>query len=107
MRLLLDSSVLISATIAKGRCTELLEYCVGRHELVTCRFILQEIFEKLSVKLHYPISVAEATVKLFGERMSLVEPVSISPSPCRDPKDTAILGAGVAGRCRCIVTGDK
>ena len=48
MKILLDTNVLIAAFVARGRCADLLEHCIERHDLFTSEFILDEFAEKLA-----------------------------------------------------------
>ena len=42
MKVVLDTNVLIAAFITKGVCSELLEHCLRRHEIIMSEFILDE-----------------------------------------------------------------
>ena len=107
MKVVLDTNVLLSASIASGLCADLLEESVRRHRLVTSEFILNELFEKLRTKLDYPAGLAREAIALLQERMAVVQPAEIPRDVCRDAADAAVIGTAVAGRCRCLVSGDK
>ena len=57
----------------------------------------------------FKLSLPETTKasKLLLTRMTLIEPSHIEEPICRDPKDDPILGTAIAGKCQCIITGDK
>ena len=107
MRLVLDTNVLIAAFISHGVCNELLEHCVLNHEVVLSEFILDELKETLTGKFKFAAREANATVRLVKSRSEIVQPLPIAPSICRDPDDDNIIATAMAGKCACIITGDK
>ena len=107
MRIVLDTNVLIAAFIARGVSHQLLEYCISHHNLVISEFILDEVREKLIVKLKYTSEVADETVRLLRSQMESVLPIPLDKPICRDADDDNILATAVAGNCKCIITGDK
>jgi uncharacterized protein len=106
MRLVLDSNVLIAAFVARGVCSELLEYCVREHEPVTSEAVLEEVRRNLVDKIKVTAAQADQTVRLLRTRLEVVEPVAVAPPVCRDSDDDVVLGTALAGRCEAIVTGD-
>ena len=107
MRLVLDSNVLIAAFVARGVCSELLEYCVREHEPVTSEAVLEEVRRNLVDKIKVTAAQADQTVRLLRTRLDVVEPVALDRAVCRDPGDDVVLGTAMAGRCEAIVTGDR
>lgn len=107
MRLLLDTNILVAATVARGVCAELFLHCSVRHELVTSRALLEELGGVLSRKFGFAPSEANEAVALLSARMGQVAPARLSKPVCRDPKDDAVLAAALGGECKAIVTGDK
>ena len=107
MIILLDTNVLIAAFVARGFCHELLEHCVRQHSLVTSDFIIAEFRDKLSHKLKFKPDSINQAVELLLTRMQVVESTSLSQRVCRDPNDDPVLAAAIAGKCDCIITGDK
>lgn len=53
MKLVLDTNVLVAAFIARGTCSELLEYCAVRHEIVLSPAILDELGDVLTRKFRF------------------------------------------------------
>jgi uncharacterized protein len=107
LRVVLDTNVLIAAFIARGVCSDLLEYCVRRHERVTSELILNEFREKLTGKFKFTPEEAEAAVALLLTRMLIVEPTSLDAPVCRDKDEDNIIAVATSGGCDCIITGDK
>lgn len=107
MRIVLETNVLIAAFIARGVCHQLLEHCISHHDLVISEFILDELREKLIVKFKYTAEVTDETMNLLRSQMEVVSPSPLDKSVCRDADDDNILAAAVAGKCECIITGDK
>jgi len=107
MKVVLDTNVLIAALIARGVCSELLEHCAARHEVVGSEFILSELAEQLLRKFGYEGPEADEAVSLIRSTMKLVAPEKLEIAVCRDPDDDAILATAVAGNADCIVTGDE
>ncbi len=107
MRLVLDTNIFIAAFVARGICHELLEHCERSHQMVGSEFILQEFQAKLLGKFKVPSEKASAAVALVRSQLELVKPVALDEPVCRDPDDDWVLATALAGRCECIVTGDK
>ena len=85
MRLALDTNVLISALIARGICTDLLEHCVLSHTIVASDFIFNELRDHLVDKFKYTDQEADDAIALFESQMEIVMPKSIDQPVCRDP----------------------
>jgi len=107
MRLVLDANVLIAAFVARGVCSELLEYCVREHEPFTSVTILEEVRRNLVGKIKVSVSQADQTVSLLRTRLSVVEPVALEVQVCRDADDDVVLGTAIAAGADAIVTGDR
>lgn len=107
MRVVLDTNVLIAAFVARGRCAELVEHCAEAHDLVTSEELLAEYRGKLIKKFRVREEQAAERVALLRTIMHIVTPVPLSSPASRDPDDDVVLATALAGRCQCIVTGDK
>ncbi len=106
MRVVLDTNVLISAFIAQGLCSELLEHCGCLHQVIVSDFILREFQERLVVKFKYSEHEAAQAEALIHSVANSVAPFALKSPVCRDRDDDAVLGTAVAGNAACIVTGD-
>ncbi len=107
MKLVLDTNVLIAAFISHGTCNELFEHCGIHHEVILSAFILDELAAKLTGKFKYTRQDAESVVALVKSRSRILKALPSIPPTCRDPEDDNIIATAVAGKCACIVTGDK
>lgn len=107
MRVFVDSNVLIAAAISDGECRRLLHRILSQHEAVLSEEALAETRRKLSGKLRQDKVVVAAYVDKL-RCLAEVLPAQAAPaSVSRDPKDDWVLAAALAGRCHCILSGDK
>jgi putative PIN family toxin of toxin-antitoxin system len=106
MRVVFDTNVLISAFIAQGMCSELLEYCGRQHRVIASDFILRELKTCLVGKFRYTEQEAAAAADLINSIAETVAPANLAMPVCRDHDDDLVLGTAVAGNAACIVTGD-
>lgn len=107
MRVVIDTNVLISAFIGRGSSHKVLEYCVHHHQVVTSRFILDELRGKLLGKFKYTPTVVAEAIGLLQARMEVVVPAPLTSPVCRDADDDNVLATALAGNCERIITGDK
>ena len=108
MKIVLDSSVLIAASISRaGVCAELLEDVLTHHELVISAFITEELRSKLRDKFNFPESEIRQLQRFLGRVATAVVPVELPMDACRDTDDIPILGTAVAGVAAILVTVDK
>ncbi len=107
MRVVLDANVLIADAIASGTCRLVVRHCLATHEVVLSDHILEEVRRTLVRKLELSTVFTDTAVSLLRGRSLVVEPATVDPRECRDPKDLPVLGTAVAGAADCLVTGDK
>jgi len=107
VKVLLDTNVLIAAFISHGACHDLLEHCFHHHQIVTTPELLDEFADVLSRKLRFTKSETRDARRVLGWMVTVVEPVSLDSTVCRDQDDDAVLSAALGGDAACIVTGDK
>ena len=108
MRIVLDSSVLIAASISRaGVCAELLEDLLTHHELVISDFIAEEVTRKLREKFKFPESDIQQLRRFLMKTAADVWPAELPNDVCRDPTDIPVLGTAVAGQANLLITVDK
>lgn len=107
MRIVLDTNVIIAAFATRGLCADVLALCLSGYTLVISEFILSELREKLSEKLHLPESVIHEIISYLQDNSEIVVPEQISESICRDKDDDTIIGTAVSGKANFLITGDK
>ena len=107
MRVVLDANVLIADAIASGTCRRVVRHCLARHEVVLSDYILDEVRRTLVRKFELSTVFTDTAVSLLRGRSFVVEPATVDPRECRDPKDLPVLGTAVAGGADCLVTGDE
>lgn len=111
MRIVLDTSILVSALITKDTPPDMLyrDWRKGKFDLITSEAQLEEILRVLSYeKLKRFIRQQEAAILLDGlHYMAVVvgnlPPVTASP----DPDDNKIIATAIAGNANYLVSGDK
>src|SRR4030042_209316 len=108
VRVVIDTNVLVSALINRGKPRRLLVYLLEKHTVILSRQILAELAdvlsrEKFNVRSSYTERFLESLV-----RKSRIIPVSarfkIIPE---DPDDDVVLNTAYCGRADYIITGDK
>ena len=113
MRAVLDTNVLISATLVKGGTEDQIvrAWSAGRFDLVLSPEILEEmgramLYEKLAKHRWMTREDVASFIRALAQSAVLVSgtvPVVV----CRDPDDDKFLAAAVEGKARWVVSGDK
>ena len=107
MRIVLDTNVLTASLISRGKCYALVENSLKVHEIISSKFILDELAEKLQKKFKYETEDINEALSIFRSRMAIVIPSPLEQQVCRDIDDDWILATALTGKAQCIVTGDK
>jgi putative PIN family toxin of toxin-antitoxin system len=108
MRVVIDSSVLVAAAIARaGVCATLLEDVLAAHELVLSVFICDEVERVLFEKFSFPAAQAKELREFWERVATVVEPQAVPAGACRDPDDLPILGTALAAAAAVLVTVDR
>lgn len=103
-----DTNILFSASGWRGKpfqCVQLAR--AGQVEAVTCPELLDELVEKLELKLGLS---PERTAEAVADYLSFVRVVSIPKTldaVPRDREDNAVLESAIEGGAEFIVSGDK
>jgi len=107
MKIVIDSNVLIAAFAARGLCHEVLEYCLYEHELFLSNYIVEECKTKFKTKIKLPNNQINKNIEFLTREAMIIEPVTVSPSICRDKKDLEIIGTAIACNADILVSGDR
>jgi putative PIN family toxin of toxin-antitoxin system len=107
MRVVLDTNVVIAAFATRGLSSEIFEVCISEHTIIISEFILFEIKEKLSEKIHIPQHTAQNIITYIRDISEVVEPEELYEPICRDRDDDMIIATALAGKAQFIITGDK
>lgn len=109
MKIVLDTNIYIAAAIYKGLSRQILDF-IFENSLITLFIseeILQELYDKLDTKFHWPderISFYLDDIKIMAKLVSSSEKLSVIS---RDPDDNKILECAVSGNADLIVTLDQ
>jgi uncharacterized protein len=109
-RVLPDTNVLVSAFIAGGPPSRVIEQAIdNRIELVLADPVLSELERVLTVKLHFDVErvreLSSFLTDLADERMQA--PAQTPEAVTGDPDDDVILACAVAARVQVVVSGDR
>lgn len=109
-RALCDTNVLVSAFIAGGPPSRVIEAAVdGRIKLVLADPVLDELQRVLTVKLGFASQRVEDLVAflvdLAGARVGV--PVETPPAITGDPDDDVVLACALAADAQILVSGDR
>jgi uncharacterized protein len=103
-----DTNVLFSAIGWKGAPYECVELArAGTVEGVTCVEILDELAEKLEIKLGLAADVVAATVADLMTFLRVVPIPGVLKAVLADPDDDKILECAACARATHVVTGDR
>jgi putative PIN family toxin of toxin-antitoxin system len=105
VKVVLDSSVLIAASISRaGVCAELFEDVITHHQLVLADFIAAELSRKLREKFDFPAAEIRELRRFLESVAMTVVPAVLPADTCRDLTDIPVLGTAVAGAASMLVT---
>jgi putative PIN family toxin of toxin-antitoxin system len=103
-----DTNILFSATGWRGNPFQCVEQArAGNIEAVTCVELMEELTEKLELKLGFS---SEQSAETLADLLSFLRVVSISKTlnaVSRDPDDDAVLECALEGNVRFVVSGDN
>ena len=108
MKIVLDSSVLIAASISRaGVCAGLLEDILTHHDWIISDFIIDEVARKLEEKFKFPKKEIRDLCRFLKNTARLVEPAELAPGICRGAQDVPVLGTAVAADADILISVDK
>jgi putative PIN family toxin of toxin-antitoxin system len=103
-----DTNILFSATAWRGNPFQCVERArAGEVQAVTCPELMEELAEKLELKLGFS---PEQSVETLADYLGFLRMVSIPKvldAVPRDPDDNMVLECAIDGKAHYIVTGDK
>lgn len=105
MKVVLDSNVLLAATITDGLCRQVLRHCLIHETLITSEHILNEYAERLANKFHLDPR-HDPFWQRFLQRARVVNPSPLAQPVCRDRDDDWVLATAQIAAADVIVTGD-
>jgi uncharacterized protein len=106
VRVLLDTSVIVSAVTTRGLCADVFRAVLAAHELVTCAQVIQEVRRILRMKFGVPEPLIEEYLELLSQDAIVAEPGDLPDLPIQDRDDAAIAAAAIAAGAQVLVTGD-
>ena len=102
-----DTNILFSATGWRGNPFQCVEQArIGHIQAVTCPELMEELAEKLEVKLGFS---PEQAAETLADYLGFLRVVSISKllnAVSRDPNDNMVLECALEGKAQYIVSGD-
>jgi putative PIN family toxin of toxin-antitoxin system len=103
-----DTNILFSATGWRGNPFQCVEQArAGKIEAVTCVELLEELAEKLELKLGFSSEQSAETLADYLSFLRMVGiPNTLNAVP-RDPDDNAVLECAIEGKAEFIVSGDN
>lgn len=107
MKIVLDTNILISAFVFRGKAAAVFDHCALREELFVSQWILDELSQKLRFKFNVEERDILEMLSLIAEKSSLVQPHTPLPTVCRDMDDNNILQLAESVQADYLITGDK
>ena len=108
MRAVLDTNVVMSAIFFGGMPLKIVRLAFARKvELVASRAVLSE-YREVAERLHeqFPSVNYRRPLAILESKLTMVRPVALGESICRDPDDDAILACAIGGNAKVICSGD-
>ena len=106
MRIVLDANVIVAAFAARGLCESLFEHCLGSHEILLSKRLLDEVIRNLAKKVKLDRRTIRDIDRLLRKNGSLLEPAAVAADACSDTDDLHVLGLAKTGRADYLITGD-
>ncbi|MCX6198852.1 MAG: putative toxin-antitoxin system toxin component, PIN family [Bacteroidetes bacterium] len=106
MKIILDTNILISSFIFKGKAQSVHSYCVLYTDLYISKFLYDELFEKLEGKFSLDETSLEDIKTRTDSDFEMVVPSGTIPEICRDKDDNNILHLAKFIHADFIITGD-
>ncbi len=103
-----DTNILFSATGWRGKPFACVEHArAGKIEAATCVELMEELAEKLELKLGFSTEQSAETLADYLSFLRIVKiPKTLNAVP-RDPDDNAVVECAIEAKAKFIVNGDK
>jgi putative PIN family toxin of toxin-antitoxin system len=106
--LVFDTNILFSATGWSGNPFQCVERArTGHIEAATCPELINELTEKLEIRLHFSAEEIAETVADYLGFLRMVQIPNVLEAVPRDPEDNMVLECAIEGQAQYIVSGDK
>jgi uncharacterized protein len=103
-----DTNILFSATGWRGNPFQCVERArTGEIQAVTCPDLVEELAEKLELRLHFSAEQIAETLADYLGFLRVVQIPKVLDAVPRDPEDNMVLECAVEGQAQYIVSGDN
>jgi len=108
IRAVIDTNVLVSALISKGKPRKLILELLDRHTVILSRQILAELAD-VAARDKFPVTniQVERFLSVLVRIAKMVPDNALFKEVLEDPDDDVVLNAAHAGKADYIITGDK
>ena len=103
-----DTNILFSATGWRGnpfQCVERVR--AGEIQAVTCPELVEELAEKLELRLHFSAEQVAETLADYLGFLRVVQIPKVLNAVSRDPEDNMVLECAIEGQAQYVVSGDN
>ena len=108
MRAVLDTNVVMSAIFFGGTPTKIVRAAFSKKvQLVASRAVMSE-YREVAERLHeqFPSVNYCRPLSILESKVTMVRPVALGQTVCRDPDDDAIIACALGGKAKVICSGD-
>jgi putative PIN family toxin of toxin-antitoxin system len=103
-----DTNILFSATGWRGNPFQCVERArVGEIQAVTCPELVEELAEKLELRLHFSAEQVAETLADYLGFLRVVQIAKVLHAVPRDPEDNMVLECAIEGQAQYVVSGDN
>jgi putative PIN family toxin of toxin-antitoxin system len=103
-----DTNILFSATGWRGNPFACVERArAGEIQAVTCPELVEELAEKLNLRLHFSAEQAAETLADYLGFLRMVQIPKVLHAVPRDPEDNMVLECAIEGQAQYVVSGDN
>ena len=108
MRAVLDTNVVMSAIFFGGTPMKIVRAAFSKKvQLVASRAVVSE-YREVAERLHKQFSSVNyrRPLSILESKLTMVRPVALGQTVCRDPDDDAIISCALGGKAKVICSGD-